>query len=362
MDRNAATTQETLRQRTFEAPHPADGLRILTTLHWPRRAAWTSRVDLLDRTRLSPGAILARIGAAPGRYDAVVLDGATGGAVRLSDLGGAALLARRRSGPAVVVTDATWGAGNTWWDRLASRAGLAAIDSPRVTYCVLSSDEARLFPTTWGVPPSRVVCTPFYYTATDEDLAVPSSEGGHVFSGGDSVRNYGPLVEVARQIDAPVILATSAVSAEQRRALPPNVRAGWLRREEYVERMRTASVVVVALRQTRDRSAGQQSYLNAMAMGKLVVVPDVLGVREYVDDGRTGIVVPPGDAAALLRAVRWGLDPAHRAEARAIAERAREMASARFRPDCYVDHVLRAVSRAVLGASSQAAPNLEEVV
>ncbi len=330
---------------------PMRSPRILSTLYWPKRATWMARVDVIHRAELSTAAVLRRLVAAPGRYDAVVLDGATGGAVRFTDLGAAVLLARRSWGPAVVVTDATWGEGVGLFDRAGCRMGLRAIDSPRVTYCVLSSDEARLFPRKWGIPSHRVACTPFYFTLTDEDLAVRTSTDGGVFAGGDSLRDYRPLIDAARGLDAPLMLATRSVHPSQ---LPSNVRAGWLTRDAYVKAMCNAAVVVVALAPTRERSAGQQNYLNAMALGKLVVVPDVLGVRDYVDHGRTGILVPPGDARALRAALRWALDPERRAEVRDIGERAREVVHARFGPDQYVANVLAVVEKAVASVGADA--------
>lgn len=44
--------------------------------------------------------------------------------------------------------------------------------------------------------------------------------------------------------------------------------------------------------------------LEAMAAGKPVVATDVGGVRETVEDRRTGIVVPPADSEALSRAIQ----------------------------------------------------------
>lgn len=318
--------------------------RILSTAYWPKRAAWMSRVDALARDALPAWSVLRQLATSPGRYDAVVIDGATGGVVRLTDLGAAALLARRRTGPAVVVLDATWGRGRNGLDRLCCRLALRAIDGDRVTYCVLSREETRLFPATWGVPAARVAFTPFYFTAGDEDLAAPTSEDGGVFSGGDSLRDYAPLLEAARGLDAPVTLATGALAPGA--ALPPNVRAGRVPHAEFMRQMRRATAVVVALARTRERSAGQQTYLNAMAMGKVVIVPDVLGVRDYVEDGRTGIVVPPGDAAALARALRWVLDSRNAAAVRELGGRAREDARARFSPERYVASVLEVVERA----------------
>ena len=51
--------------------------------------------------------------------------------------------------------------------------------------------------------------------------------------------------------------------------------------------------------------------LEAGAMGKPVVVSDFENLREFVEDGRTALTVPPNDAPALARAIRQLLnDPA----------------------------------------------------
>jgi glycosyltransferase involved in cell wall biosynthesis len=330
--------------------HAAEQLEFPTTvstLDWWRRPRWTSRVDILRRDGATTAGVLRRLVRAALRADAVVLDGATGGAVRATDLGAAAALAALRRGPAVVVTDATWSAGDGALDRLACRLGLAAIDSPRVSYCVLTTDERRVFPRTWGVPPGRVFFTPFYWTAADEELDAPVTEDGGVFAGGDSLRDYRPLLAAALRLRAPFHVATHCLPGAARAALPRHVRAGPVPHAEYLRLMREATVVVVPLQDRRDRSAGQQTYLNAMAMGKLVIVPDVMGVRDYVEDGRTGIVVPARDEAALEGALRWALDPARRGAVRAIAARARDVVRARFTPERYVDAVLEVVERSV---------------
>ena len=73
--------------------------------------------------------------------------------------------------------------------------------------------------------------------------------------------------------------------------LSPPAMAGWYRR---------AAVVAVP-------SAWAEPFgivgLEAMAHGKPVVAFDVGGIREWLADGETGILVPPGDAAKLGRAI-----------------------------------------------------------
>jgi glycosyltransferase involved in cell wall biosynthesis len=48
--------------------------------------------------------------------------------------------------------------------------------------------------------------------------------------------------------------------------------------------------------------------LEAMAAGRAVVASSVGGIPELVVDGETGLLVPPGDAAALRHALQRMLD------------------------------------------------------
>lgn len=68
--------------------------------------------------------------------------------------------------------------------------------------------------------------------------------------------------------------------------------------------------------------------LEAMSLGLPVVAADGGGVREIVEEGVTGLVVPPGDAAAMARAVLWALS--HAREAREMGEAGRRRARERF--------------------------------
>lgn len=276
------------------------------------------------------------------RFEAVVLDGSVGLRGGYLDLLAAAAV--RRRGPAVVIADCQWELGSSVVDRAAMQTGLRLVDAPNVTYCVLSTDEVSIFPRTWGVDPERVAFTPWPYVLREEELGA-TSEGDGIFAGGDSLRDYGPLLEAAKDLRAPVTVATRREDAS-RDGLPANVELGALPHEQYVERLRRSPVVVVPLVPTANRSAGQTTYVNALAMGKLVVVTDCLGVRDYVEHRMTGLVVPPGDARALHEALAWAVDPANATEVRAIRERARALAQERFRPDEYVANLLRIAAAA----------------
>jgi glycosyltransferase involved in cell wall biosynthesis len=64
-----------------------------------------------------------------------------------------------------------------------------------------------------------------------------------------------------------------------------------------------------------------------MAVGLPVVATRVGGLEEAVEDGRTGLLVPPGSAAALATALRSILDGADRARSCGEAGRRRVVES-----------------------------------
>ncbi|WP_337059270.1 glycosyltransferase family 4 protein [Kineococcus sp. G2] len=74
----------------------------------------------------------------------------------------------------------------------------------------------------------------------------------------------------------------------------------------------TASVAVVPLVPNLHCS-GLTATLEAMAVGLPVVTTRTPGMDDYVADGETGLLVPPGDAAALAAAVRGLLEDPQRA-------------------------------------------------
>jgi glycosyl transferase family 1 len=279
--------------------------------------------------------VLGRLLARARQVQVVVLDGSTGWRGGYLDLIAGALLPRLPRGPRVVMSDATWKRGRGSLDRLVGRIAIRLLDSRGLIYCVLSTDEAQRFPRVWRVEPKRVRFVPWPYILSPAERLDPP-EGEWIFAGGDSLRDYDPLLGAARGLPATVHVATRRPEVVSRRDLPPNVHAGPVRPTRFTELLRGARIVVVPLAQTDERSAGQTTYVNAMALGKLVVTTDVLGVRDYIEHGRTGLIVPPGDAPALRSALEWALDASAQDEVNQIRASARRSAEQRFSPDAYV--------------------------
>jgi glycosyltransferase involved in cell wall biosynthesis len=322
---------------------PGARRRILSTLFSadPPMPVWQERVDTL-RPRARDAGTIAAVLRLAGRYHAVVLDGSA-----RRDQVAAALLRLRPRQPAILVADSTWKGGGGL-DTIVNRAGIRMIDGPRTTFCVLTRFETESFPRTWGLRSSRVCFTPWPVTLKDD---LPSTDNGRVFAGGNSLRDYKPLIAAAGRIDAPVDIATSVLAGAELGPIAPNLTIAPRPQDEYDAMLRAAAVVVVPLERREDRASGQTTYVNAMARGKAIVVTDTPGVRDYITDGETGLIVAPGDAEAMADAVsRLLADPDERTR---IGRRAREHALGELTLTHYAKRLLAVVDETLTVAASR---------
>ena len=105
---------------------------------------------------------------------------------------------------------------------------------------------------------------------------------------------------------------------------------GWLPNAVLRARMRGALAVCVPSVEASggDAEGLPNVVLEAMASGAPVVATHHAGIGEAVEDGRTGILVPSGDAAALAAALGRLVDAPD--DARAMGREARRVARERF--------------------------------
>jgi glycosyltransferase involved in cell wall biosynthesis len=209
---------------------------------------------------------------------------------------------------------------------------------------VHSAAQGELARRTLGMPTTRVLYLPYF---ADERFwrALPGGEAPSarpmICAVGLEFRDYGTLLAAVR--DLPVDLRIGAASSwshhsafEGSPELPPNVHVHSYAYLPLRQLYAAARFVVVPL-QDVDNQAGITVILEAMAMGKAVVVSGTRGqtdvVRDRLNGGRgpvervwwpgfvdapeaaetlghlpTGFYVRPGDAADLRRAIQYLLD------------------------------------------------------
>jgi len=142
-----------------------------------------------------------------------------------------------------------------------------------------------------------------------------------VSAGNDRHRDFDTLIRGAlKDSRNHAILATNAsVPLAERLEVGPRTHA------QLRSLFDKANVVSVATHMN-DHGSGMTTVLEAMSCGRPVVANRTPGMEDYVDDGVTGILVPPGDADALSSAVDQLLNDPDRARAMgaAGAERVRD--------------------------------------
>jgi glycosyltransferase involved in cell wall biosynthesis len=120
---------------------------------------------------------------------------------------------------------------------------------------------------------------------------------------------------------------------------------GWVGPQDVARRLREASLFALPSRAENQ----PMSIIEAMGAELAVVATTVGAVPEMIEDGRTGLLVPPGDAPALARALQQLLESPDRR--RALARAARATYEQRFTPAVQARRVVD-VYRAVLSRSS----------
>ena len=153
-----------------------------------------------------------------------------------------------------------------------------------------------------GLGADRLRYIPF---GVDDETFIPTGEddGDYILVvGRDSGRDWPTLFAALEGIDLPVKLCCRPRDIAGMR-VPAGVDVlGYVDRTVYRHLLGRARVVVIATKPLLYPS-GQSVLLEAMAMARAVVVTATPALADYIDDGVTALVVPPGDAASLRQTV-----------------------------------------------------------
>jgi glycosyltransferase involved in cell wall biosynthesis len=198
--------------------------------------------------------------------------------------------------------------------------------------------QARYLCEEAGVPAERVH---FVAGKVDHRFFRPQGDPveGYVLSVGQELRDYHTLVAAVGPLGVPTIIVPSSRWARPEDSgagrMPPNVtvRTG-LTDVELRRLYERCAVVVVPLFPGVDSAAGVTAVLEGMAMQKPVVVSAAPGIVDYVEDRRTGRLVPPSDREALQATVADILSDG--AQAQELASSGRRFVEAGCNLDSYV--------------------------
>ncbi len=199
----------------------------------------------------------------------------------------------------------------------------------------------------------------FRYIAAPLNQFTPSENPmtGPIISVGVSKRDYKTLIAALQELpDCPVeIYATSRYPDNYRgrhaAEIPSWVEfVGFVPPQDFPCRYHQSRFVVLPLHDTTQFSAGFSVALEAHAASRAIIATDTPGMRDYIQHGVTGLLVPPYDPAALRQAIKtlWD-DPAL---AGRMGQAGRQFVESHFDPRHHIEHT-RQVIADVVGLSNE---------
>lgn len=177
----------------------------------------------------------------------------------------------------------------------------------------------------YGMPAEKFRYIPFKINRYERVLKTPVSDGGYIFCGGNTRRDFATLFAAVRDLPYPVRVVTmsdrviaengSYIDGDQ---IPANVEL--VRHDgsdSFLDHVAAATLVVLPIRRANISASGIGVYLASMALGKCVIISEGPSVNGVLPDG-AAIVVPPEQPAALRDAIvrAWTDDVARAAIAR----------------------------------------------
>lgn len=182
------------------------------------------------------------------------------------------------------------------------RSALSSVD--RLVF--YSQNQTAIFEDTLGIPRDRLRCIPF---GVSSEVFAPSDEPSQDFIlsvGWDKGRDYATLLRAVEGLPIEVTIVCSRSNLVGMR-IPDNVRIMYhVPISRLKELYRQCRLTVVP---THDFAypTGQTVVLEAMACDKPVISTANQGMGDYIRHGINGLLVPPGDAAALRETITSAL-------------------------------------------------------
>ncbi|MCS6772459.1 MAG: glycosyltransferase family 4 protein [Kiritimatiellae bacterium] len=222
-----------------------------------------------------------------------------------------------------------WHLKNRLYRRIARRA-LGVIANSRAE---IDSISER-----YDIPRDRIRFVPINSTLADHPIS--HTDDGFILAAGRSHRDYPTLIAAVRSLKCRIVIICGRHDDIPAGEIPNATILRDVNYDIYLDHLRRCTLVAIPLRETR-RATGQVVALEAMSLGKPVVATRVAGTVDYIQDGITGLLVPPGDVSAWHAALdRLLKDHALRER---LAQEARAQIEARHSFDTHARLKLQAI-------------------
>jgi glycosyltransferase involved in cell wall biosynthesis len=183
-----------------------------------------------------------------------------------------------------------------------------ALKKSLLTAQVLTEWERSHYGKLLQIPEERFVFIPFPKRRRNDRLVearMPTSDERLVVSSGREACDWETLFKAAEGQDWRLKIICGHRDLQRVQRLNRKGIAEVLcevSREEHQSQIQKATVYVLSLLE-RERSSGHVRISDSIRAGTPIVASAVKGIEGYIDDGETGLLVPPGDVFHLRAAV-----------------------------------------------------------
>ncbi len=170
---------------------------------------------------------------------------------------------------------------------------------------VFSRAEVGLYAKRWDMDPDCFIYVPYGDWNDSLFLGERIEYGGYFFSGGYSNRDYITLIQMFSGRDERLIIAASKHNIDlcawiDGHTLSKNITVLYDIEKDHSDRLLCGSRAVILVMEHNTGASGQMVILSAMANRKLVITTHTDVLDEYVEDGKTALVIDKEEIGRVL--------------------------------------------------------------
>jgi glycosyltransferase involved in cell wall biosynthesis len=213
-------------------------------------------------------------------------------------------------------------------------------------YAAYANDAKTNFTKYWRIKEDKIRVSYYYMDTLEDEVNIHSKvDEKLIFSGGIANRDFKPIIQVARKMPYfRFIIGT--INLGENDDIPSNVKVCWPSKKDYRQLVHDAATVILPVDTNSTIVVGLMGLLEAMWLRTPVIISDAIGVRDYVQDDNTGIIVD-GSTEGYLEAIQWVLDPKNAFEVKTMCDRAYDVVTTQFTLGKYVERLIAIMDEAM---------------
>jgi glycosyltransferase involved in cell wall biosynthesis len=196
-----------------------------------------------------------------------------------------------------ILFDCLWETGDTPIRKLVVKLRAYLVNSVISKCIVYGKRDLDTFNKLLGISKEKLALLRYHTTVGESEFRDRISDGDYIFSGGTG-RDYEKLLQICIELSYPLKIATHDTDIIRKAGSHSHIEVRTTTDEEFMEWMANSRLVVLPYGKQLLRTGGHQTFLNAMLMGKVVIVYQ--GIDDgYILDGINGVVIPDSDSDIL---------------------------------------------------------------